>query len=428
MTDDAQIFSVDCTFAPAVFHKLGKYTKLLGQVKSKGLSKRYTPSEFEDILVYFSMSIMDKHTEDAIAWDVAKNCISKLGFLDCVIYYLNEHEDTLVQVAAFGPKNPNEYEILEPIVIPLGMGITGSVAKTRKAEIIPDTRLDRRYIVDDEERLSEISVPITLGNEIYGVIDCEHPESDYFNEQHLKILSAIASICAIKIRSIRAENKIQEHKNKLIESQIELLDLKVKALRSQMNPHFVFNAINAIQYFITINDKKKSLNYLSVFSKLIRYHLKYFEKETVPLREEINMLTWYLDLQKLRYTEKFDYQLTHRLDDGEQMKEIPGKVIPSLIENAVENSMMNNPDSTQLDIYLTVTEERLKVEVYCSQMMDSQTRSFNYRENIMPWEVQVDMLNRLKNLDIDRKVVILNNGTGNRGELNITVTMPLYSG
>ena len=428
MTDGAQIFSDDCTFTPAVFHKLGKYTKLLGQVKPKGLSKRYTPSEFEDILVYFSMSIMDKQTEDAIAWDVAKNCISKLGFLDCIIYYLNEHEDALVQVAAFGPKNPEEYEILEPIVIPMGMGITGSVAQNRKAEIIPDTRLDSRYIVDDEERLSEITVPITLGNEIYGVIDCEHPESDYFNEQHLKILSAIASICAIKIRSIRAENKIQEHKNKLIESQIELLDLKVKAMRSQMNPHFVFNAINAIQYFITINEKKKSLSYLSVFSKLIRHHLKYFEKETVPLGEEIKMLTWYLDLQKLRYTDKFNFQLTHRLDDREQMKEIPGKVIPSLIENAVENSMINNPDSTQLDIYLTATDERLKVEVYCSQVMDSKTRSFNYRENILPWEVQVDMLNRLKNLDIERKVVILNNGTGNRGEINITVTIPIYSG
>ncbi len=428
MTDDAHIFSVDCTFTSAVFHKLGKYTKLFGQVKHKRLSKRYTPSEFEDILVYFSMSIMDKHTEEDIAWDVAKNCISKLGFIDCVIYYLNAHEDTLVQVAAFGPKNPLEFEILEPIAIPLGTGITGSVAQSRKAEIIPDTRLDSRYIVDDEERLSEITVPISLGNELYGVIDCEHPEADFFNEQHLKILSAIASICAIKIRSIRAENKIQEHKNQLLESQIELLDLKVKALRSQMNPHFVFNAINAIQYFITINEKKKSLNYLSVFSKLIRYHLKYFEKETVPLGEEINMLTWYLDLQKLRYTEKFDFVLTHRLDDRELMKEIPGKVIPSLIENAVENSMMNNPDNTHLDIYLTVTGARLKVEVYCSQMIDSKTRSFNYRENIMPWEVQVDMLNRLKNLDIERNVVILNNGTDNRGELNITVSMPVYSG
>jgi putative methionine-R-sulfoxide reductase with GAF domain len=392
------------------------------------LSKRYTTSEFEDILIYFSTSIMDKNSEEAIAWDVAKNCISKLNFVDCVIYHLNERENILVQVAAYGPKNPVEYEILEPIIIPVGDGITGSVAKNMKAEIIPDTSLDERYIIDDEIRLSEIAVPILLGNELYGVIDCEHPARNFFNEQHLKILSAIASICAIRIRSIRAEKKVHEQNNKLIETQIELLDLKVKALRSQMNPHFVFNSINAIQYFITINDKKNSLNYLSTFSKLIRYHLKYFEKDLVPLHEEINMLRWYLDLQKLRYTVKFDYQLTHRLQDHELLLLIPGKVIPSLIENAVENSMINNLENTTLDIYLIKHSDKLRVEVYCSQIKESKTsREFNYREDITPWEEQVDLLNRLKNLDIERNVTILNNGIDNRGEINITVSMPILS-
>lgn len=397
------------------------------KLKFKGLSARLTTSEFEDILVYFSTSIMDKDNEDEIAWDVAKNCISKLGFHDCVIYYFNEKDDTLVQVAAYGPKNPDQYQILEPIVIPLGTGITGNVAKNRQAEIIADTSLDPRYIVDDEVRFSEITVPILYGHELYGVIDCEHPEKGFFSDQHLKILLAIASFCAIRIKNIRTESKIQEHKNKLIETQIELLDLKVKALRSQMNPHFVFNAINAIQYFITINDKKKSLSFLSTFSKLIRYHLKYFEKDSVPLREEINMLRWYLDLQHLRYTDKFNFKLHHKLTDLELEVEIPSKVIPSLIENVVENSRFDNMHETDLEIYLTKQQTRLNIEVYCGQVMEKQgERIFNYRENMTPWEVQVDMLNRLKNLDIERKVTMLNNGTGNRGEVNISVTMPVF--
>lgn len=81
--------------------------------------------QFEDILVYFSKSLLGKQNEEDILWDFAKNCIAKLGFLDCVIYLINEDNKFLSQKAAYGPKNPKGNTLYNPVEISLGQGITG---------------------------------------------------------------------------------------------------------------------------------------------------------------------------------------------------------------------------------------------------------------------------------------------------------------
>src|SRR5690606_30208807 len=114
-----------------------------------------------------------------------------------------------------------------------------------------------------------------------------------------------------------------ENPNSIIES---ITQLQLKAFSAQMNPHFVFNTLNAIQYFITSGNKRASLYYLSIFSKLIRFYLKHIDSETVLLREERDMLNSYLALQKLRYNNKFDYRI---LNSG--TSEYPEARIPSFI-------------------------------------------------------------------------------------------------
>ena len=134
-----------------------------------------------------------------MAWDIARNCISKLGFVDCIVYILDEEKNVLVQKAACGPKNPVQREILNPIEISLGKGIVGSVAQSGVAEIIHDTSVDQRYIVDDVRRLSEISVPMVVDGTVFGIIDSEHPEKKFFTGQHLYLLRKIADVCSLRI-------------------------------------------------------------------------------------------------------------------------------------------------------------------------------------------------------------------------------------
>ena len=154
------------------------------------------------------------------------------------------------------------------MTIPLGDGITGNVAKTGKAELVPNTSKDPRYIEDDDNRLSELCVPIAFEDSLYGVIDCEHPEEGFFTERHLKILTSIASICSIKIKSVRDNRELVEKQDKLFQLKEEMLELKLKTLNSQLNPHFVFNSLNAIQYFITTQDTKSALDYFQLLAGL----------------------------------------------------------------------------------------------------------------------------------------------------------------
>ncbi len=181
--------------------------------------------EIERTINYFSTSLFGKNSVDEILWDVAKNCIGRLGFVDCVIYLLDEEKKTLVQKAAYGTKNPNAFEIYEPIDIPIGNGIVGTVAKNSEPLIINDTSTDERYIPDDAHRLSELAVPLIYNKKVIGVIDSEHPDKYFFKEHHLNILKTIASLCANKvIRALAEQEREQALKIQLEAEKIKSFD------------------------------------------------------------------------------------------------------------------------------------------------------------------------------------------------------------
>lgn len=165
--------------------------------------------EVEEAINYFATSLFQSNTPEEILWDIVKNCMNKLGFVDCVIYLMNDSKTMLVQKAAYGPKNPRDFEIHAPIEIPVGKGIVGSVAATGRPEIIADTSKDSRYIVDDVARLSEIAVPLIYRDEVIGVIDSEHSERNFFQPKHLNILCTIAALASNKIAAARAR---EEHR------------------------------------------------------------------------------------------------------------------------------------------------------------------------------------------------------------------------
>lgn len=137
---------------------------------------------------FFSTSLNTNQSVEELLWAITKNVVHQLGFVDCVIYEFDPVEEVLLQRAAYGQKKPSDMTIHNRISIPLGDGIVGSVAKNSKPEFIKDTSKDSRYIVDDENRLSEICVPIIVGSKLFGVIDSENPHKDFYTERHLHLL------------------------------------------------------------------------------------------------------------------------------------------------------------------------------------------------------------------------------------------------
>lgn len=200
-------------------------------IQKKHLLKSRIPLESIssiEVISYFATSLFGKNSEEDILWDITKNCIGQLGLDDCVIYLFDKNQTFLMQKAAYGPKNPVNLEIVQPIAIPKGKGIVGTVAATGKAELIDDTSKDPRYILDDSFRYSEIAVPIIYDGEVLGVIDSEHPEKAFYTDWHLRMLTVIANLCANKIVRIRSEKKLAAK-----ECELDQFKAKIKEFKSQ---------------------------------------------------------------------------------------------------------------------------------------------------------------------------------------------------
>ena len=162
-----------------------------------------------EVLHQFMMSQASLKSVDDICWNITKTAIGDLGFVDCVVYLINDDGDMLVQRAAHGDKNPSEREILDPIEIPVGSGIVGAVAKTGELQLVNDTRSDPRYILDDDFRCSELAVPILNEGRVVGVLDSEHPEANFYSEEDVKLFTTIAALASTRLDTALALERLE---------------------------------------------------------------------------------------------------------------------------------------------------------------------------------------------------------------------------
>ncbi len=300
--------------------------------------------ELEQIINYFSSSLLNKKTVDEVLWDVAKNLIGRLGFEDCILYLWNADKTKMIQKAGFGPKGSVEQINKQPFDVMPGQGVVGHVIQTKEPLLIADTSTDARYRKDEMIRLSEITVPVIYNDELIGVIDSEHPNKNFYTAQHLQILSTIATLMANKIKSIEAEQLLQRTNIEIYGINEQLLKAKLEALRAQMNPHFIFNCLNSIDNLIQMNEKEKATLYLSKFAKLIRSVLENATVDVVPCWKDMETLKLYLQLEQLRWDKKFSYQVivAEEILNGDY--KVPPLIIQPFVENAIHHGLLNKID------------------------------------------------------------------------------------
>lgn len=133
--------------------------------------------------------------------------------------------------------------------------------------------------------------------------------------------------------------------------------LALKSLRSQMNPHFIFNALNSVNSFISKNDERSANKYLSDFSRLMRMVMENSQQDFVPLAAEINILELYIGLEHFRFREKFDFtfQVDEKID--KDAFEVPPMLIQPYIENAVWHGLRYKEEKGILKVSFHLTED-----------------------------------------------------------------------
>lgn len=163
---------------------------------------------------------------------------------------------------------------------------------------------------------------------------------------------------------IRRATKREQDRTRLL---IEMSKLELKALQAQMKPHFIFNAINSMQSYILNNDIDKALYYLNMFSKLIRKTLENASKEFIPMVEELDYLKYYIEIEKMRFDDIFDYEFRIREDLPLEMILIPPMMVQLFVENAIKHGL------THLDQGGLLTIELVSAEAgkYCIVVQDN---------------------------------------------------------
>ena len=309
--------------------------------------------ELEQIINYFSSSLKEKNSVDEVLWDVMQNLISRLGYVDCIIYLWNDDRTRMIQKAAYGPKGSPDVIALSAFDVVPGQGLVGHVMQTMQPIVVGDTSRDKRYRVDDMRRLSEITVPIIHDDELLGIIDSEHHLPDFFKERDLKILTTVATLVANKIKQIQSEQSLEINRKEIALINQQLAEAQLSALQTQMNPHFIFNCLNSIKGMILSDEQLKASRYLSKFADMIRTTLNQSREIFTTLYENLEHLETYLVMEKLRFDDSFTFRIIADPDIDREETLIPTLMIQPLAENAIWHGLMNKRGKKKLTIHFS---------------------------------------------------------------------------
>lgn len=133
----------------------------------------------------------------------------------------------------------------------------------------------------------------------------------------------------------------------------ELNASKLVAIQSQMNPHFIFNAMNSIQDLILKGDIENSYSYVTTFSNLVRSTLKYSDKDFIDFSQELELLRLYLSLEKLRFEEELQFEIEDLVDEDIQL---PPLLIQPFVENALLHGLLHKDGLKKLVIRFELRE------------------------------------------------------------------------
>ena len=232
------------------------------------------------------------------------------------------------------------------------------------------------------------------------------------------------------------QTRLLKRQNQLVVEKVELeknlRNSMLTSIRSQMNPHFFYNALNAIQSFIFSDDKRNASTYLVKLSKLTRMILEMSEKENITLDEEIEALKLYLELEKIRFNTDFNYELLLDKSVDAEIVRIPPMIVQPYVENAIKHGLLHKKGNKYLSIDFRRYGEDLIVNIddngigrekagELKQQKREKHNSFSTDAN----SKRIDLLNKGRRKNIGVVFADKRDEAGNAAGTTVTITIPL---
>ncbi len=237
----------------------------------------------------------------------------------------------------------------------------------------------------------------------------------------------------IKLKTEIAKEKIMQEK-KEAEFQRSLADISLTALRSQMNPHFIFNCLNSIKLYTTQNNTTAATEYLSKFSKLIRLVMENSRNDRISLRSELDALRLYIEMEVMRFKEKLAYAI--QVDNNVEMDyiEIPPLLLQPYVENAIWHGLMHKEEGGKIDINVALQKDGSLLEINIiddgigrarSAELRSKTATKHKSYGMKVTSERIALINQIYKTGADVSIHDLVDNNGRPAGTQVTIQIPV---
>ncbi|MBS1610962.1 MAG: histidine kinase, partial [Bacteroidetes bacterium] len=209
-------------------------------------------------------------------------------------------------------------------------------------------------------------------------------------------------------------------------------ELEMQALRAQMNPHFIFNSLNSINMFILENNRLQASEYLSKFSKLIRLILQNSQEAFIALEKELEALQLYMELESLRFENKFNYKINVAGDLDVTSIKVPPLIIQPYVENAIWHGLIHKKEKGNLEVRVEIKDKTIYYTIKDDGVGRKKAEEFKSKSAVkqksMGMRITADRIALLK--QHNQTSIIINDLTlenGNAGGTEVQIEIPVIN-
>jgi ligand-binding sensor domain-containing protein/uncharacterized membrane-anchored protein YhcB (DUF1043 family) len=230
-----------------------------------------------------------------------------------------------------------------------------------------------------------------------------------------------------RIRQIKRREQLES------ETKVSMARNELKALRAQMNPHFVFNSLNSIQHFILTNKSADAGKYLNKFARLMRVILNNSDKSQITLQEELDYLQLYIELEEMRFENKFNWKITIEDNVDADYFEIPAMLLQPYIENAILHGLTPKKEKGLLELKIRLQGNTLVCSVIdngigrdaARDMRQLSTRKDHKSLGMKITHDRLELINRLNNSNLSLTITDLKHADQSPAGTQVDIFIPV---